>query len=830
MAERYDFDKIEKKWQQVWEKEKLFQVHEDPAKEKYYILEMFPYPSGRIHMGHVRNYSIGDALARYKMMQGYQVLHPMGWDSFGLPAENAAIEHKIHPARWTLDNIKYMRGQLKRLGISYDWSREIASCHPGYYKWSQWFFLKMYEKGLAYREKSLVNWCGSCETVLANEQVEGGLCWRCESVVEQKELDGWFLKIADYAEELLRGCDELGDRWPKRVLQMQRNWIGKSIGVEITFPVVGSHHQIVAFTTRQDTLCGATFISLAPEHPLSTELVRGTDKEAEVAGFIKDVLGEKKMARSAEEVDKKGVFTGRYAINPLTGRPIPIWVANFVLMEYGTGAIMSVPAHDQRDLDFARKYGLEVKVVIMSSEGGLDEKTMTQAYADEGYLVNSGQFDGLKSSEALEKIADYLEQKGAGKRSINYRLRDWGISRQRYWGTPIPILYCDACGIVPAPYEQLPVILPLDLEFDFGSKSPLSQSAEFINTTCPACHGPAKRETDTMDTFICSSWYFHRYTCPRYGDGPIDIKADDYWMPVDQYIGGIEHAILHLLYARFFNMALCDMGLVSSPEPFLSLLTQGMVIKEGAKMAKSKGNVVDPNDLMEKYGADTVRTFILFAAPTEKDLEWSDQGVEGAYRFLNRVWRLVSRNRVALKGARAVETPWDKLTQRQKSLKRQTHQTIRKVTDDIEKRYHFNTAISAIMELVNTLYLYQEEGLDGVTSSGLFKEALEALVKLSSPFAPHLAEELWEMLGHKSSVLKAGWPTYDPEIAKEEELLIVVQVNGKVRSRITVQESIDEEDLKERALTDEKIQSWVNGKKITKIVVVPKKLVNIVVS
>ena len=829
MEERYNPKKIEERWQKFWDDKKLFSVTEDSHRKKYYLLEMFPYPSGKIHMGHVRNYSIGDVIARYKLMRGYNVLHPMGWDAFGMPAENAAIQNKTHPAKWTYANIDYMRKQLKRMGLSYDWDREIASCHPKYYKWNQWFFLKMYDMGLAYRKRSFVNWCESCKTVLANEQVEAGLCWRCGTEVIQKELEQWFLKITEYAEELLKGCDTLSNGWPEKVLTMQKNWIGKSHGALVDFPVADSNHSISVFTTRQDTLYGATFMSLAPEHTLSKELCAGTHHEKDISDFISTVCREDKIRRSAEETEKKGVFTGRYAINPMTNEKIPIWIANFVLMEYGTGAIMAVPAHDQRDLDFARKYNIPVKAVIHPYDDSLDEDTMTEAYEAQGYLINSGQFNEMDSNEALDKIGEHLEEKGIGKRTVNYRIRDWGVSRQRYWGTPIPMIHCDKCGIVPVPYEQLPVILPLDIEFKEDGRSPLPETESFLNTDCPQCNNKARREADTLDTFICSSWYFDRYTCPRYDKGPLDKMAVNYWMPVDQYIGGIEHAILHLLYSRFFTMVLRDIGLLETAEPYDSLLTQGMVIKDGTKMAKSKGNVVDPNDIIDKYGADTTRLFILFTSPPERDLDWSDQGVEGAFRFLNRVWRMVEGNIEKIRDVPAYSGE-EAISDDSKKLNRKTHQTIKKVTEDIEERFHFNTAISAVMELVNSIYQFDAEKQNDTASLSVLRGAIENAVLLLSPIIPHICEELWERLGGKESIIKAPWPTFDEEVIKEDEIIIVVQINGKLRSRITVSSSCCEEDIKEKALDSDRVKELLAEKEIKKMIYVPNKLINIVTS
>jgi leucyl-tRNA synthetase len=828
MDQNYNFKEIEPKWQKKWEDENIFRVDEDPLKKKYYLLEMFPYPSGKIHMGHVRNYTIGDVLARFKMMQGYSVLHPMGWDAFGLPAENAAIKHKVHPAQWTRDNIANMRSQLKMLGFSYDWKREIATCHPKYYKWSQWIFLKMLEKGLAYRKKGLVNWCESCQTVLANEQVEGGLCWRCDSVVVQKELEGWLLKITDYAEDLLSDCKELSDGWPERVLTMQRNWIGKSYGAEVDFPVEGSDKIIKIFTTRADTLFGATFMCMAPEHPLVSEIVKGTGHEDTVNEFIKDVGREDKKMRGAEGTEKKGVFTGRYAVNPMSGEKIPIWLANFVLIEYGTGAIMSVPVHDQRDFEFARKYNIPIRIVIMPEipphppleKGGRGD--LEEAYTGEGYVVNSGQFNGLSSSEARDKIGDYLKEKGIGKKTVNYRLRDWGISRQRYWGTPIPIIYCEKCGVVPVPYEDLPVLLPTNIDFPPDGRSPLSKDDRFLKVKCPKCGRDARRETDTMDTFICSSWYFLRYTSPEFDDYPVNREAQKYWMPVDQYIGGIEHAILHLLYSRFFTKFLKNIGVVEVDEPFKRLLTQGMVLKDGAPMSKSKGNTVAPDDIIEKYGADTARLFILFASPPEKELEWSDQGVEGAFRFLSRVWRLVTSQESGFTSKIGISNPEPRTPNPE--LMRITHITIKRVTEDIE-RLHFNTAISAIMEFVNALY--QPSAVSHQPSA--FKDAINTLIILLSPFIPHIAEEMWEMTGNKGSVLKEPWPSYNSEFIKSEEITIVVQINGKVRSRITIDADIDDEGIKNAVLLDVKTKEFIGSKEIKKLVVVPKKLVSIVI-
>jgi len=857
---KYQPQLIEQKWQQEWEKENLFRVTEDPNKEKYYLLEMFPYPSGKIHMGHVRNYTIGDVVARYKRMIGKNVLHPMGWDAFGLPAENAAIENNTHPAKWTYDNIDAMKNQLKRMGFSYDWEREFATCDPEYYKWEQLVFLKMYEKGLAYKKRTFVNWCEKCQSVLANEQVENGRCWRhTEQEVTIKEMDSWFLKITDYAEEILEYCNKLPG-WPERVLAMQRNWIGKSYGAIIKFPLVGSDEVIEVFTTRQDTVYGATFLCFAPEHPMLKEIIKGLPQEKEVLDFIKKTLKMDSYMRTADYTEKEGVFTGRYCLNPVTGEQIPIYVANFVLFDYGTGAIMAVPTHDQRDFEFAKKYGLPLRVVIKPPDRDLDEETMTEAYVEEGILVNSGPFNGQKNLEALDSIAEYLESKGMGYKTVNYRLRDWGISRQRYWGAPIPIIYCDKCGTVPVPEEDLPVVLPLNLDMRPNGGSPLPFEPSFYETICPKCKGKARRETDTMDTFVESSWYFIRYACPDYDKGPIDRDRAEYWMPVDQYIGGIEHAILHLLYSRFYTRVLRDLGYISVSEPFTNLLTQGMVCKETqecpehgylypeevtegkcsicgkeviigntVKMSKSKKNVVDPQSMIDAYGADTVRMFCLFAAPPEKDLEWSEQGVEGAYRFLNRLWHLVVENleRVETVGVYDGNEPIDGPV---RSLHRKTHQTIKRVTNDIENRFHFNTAIAAVMELINEVnqFLHGNQEKDEIAWS-VVREAIETAMVLLSPVVPHITEELWHMLGHENFLLTQPWPRYDPKALEEEKRLVVLQVNGKVRSRIELPASCDDKEIEEAALSDERVKRFVGDKQVKKVYVIKKKLVNVVV-
>ena len=770
MNDFYNFKEVEKKWQQRWEAGGVFKTDEDSDKEKYYVLEMFPYPSGSLHMGHVRVYSIGDVIARFKKMQGFNVLHPMGWDAFGLPAENAAIQHGIHPAEWTWSNIDKMREQLKRLGISYDWDREVSTADPDYYKWTQWFFVQMYKKGLAYKKKSAVNWCPDCGTVLANEQVINNRCERCDTEVEEKELEQWFFKITDYAERLLNDY-QLLENWPEKVKLMQKNWIGRSEGLRIKFPVKGSDQALEVFTTRPDTIYGATYMVLAPEHPLVGELVKGTEKEEAVNDFIKEVKKEKEIERTSPESEKKGIFTGAYAINPMTGEDIPIMIANYVLMGYGTGAIMAVPAHDQRDMDFALKYDLPIKVVIQpeDQEGILTvEDLKGEAYIDDGILVNSAEYDGLTVAAAFDKMADDMEAKGIGQREVNYRLRDWLISRQRYWGTPIPIIYCDQCGIVPVPEEDLPVILPENVEFSPTGESPLGKIEDFINTSCPACGGRGRREIDTMDTFVDSSWYFLRYVDPHNRDLPFARDKADKWFPVDQYIGGVEHAILHLLYARFFTKVIADLGLTGEVEPFRNWLAQGMVLKDGAKMSKSKGNVVDPNEIIAKYGADTARLFILFAAPPEKDLEWSDAGVEGSERFLNRVWRLVADNIEDLRGKSVQDIELAALNKNEKELYQQLNISIKRVTEDLNTRMNFNTAISAIMELSNGIYHYLNESRE--KNYDLLKLVIDKLLLLLSPFAPHMSAELWEQLGNQGSIHEEAWPSYDEEALKKMKL------------------------------------------------------------
>ena len=825
MEAKYNPEAVEKKWQAFWEKEQLFHVTEDRSKGKYYVLEMFPYPSGRIHMGHVRNYCIGDVVARFKMMKGLNVLHPMGWDAFGMPAENAAIKHGSHPAVWTHQNIDEMRRQLKRMGFSYDWSREIATCHPEYYRWEQWLFLKMLEEGLVYRKKSIVNYCEPCQTVLANEQVEAGACWRCGTPVVQREQEGWFFKITQYAEELLEWCDRLPG-WPERVLTMQRNWIGRSRGARILFAQENGREPIEVFTTRPDTVYGATFMSLAPEHPLCLQLSKGTPQEKAVREFINRVLTQDWETRVGEESEKEGVFTGAYCINPVTGRRMPIYVANFVLYDYGTGAVMAVPAHDQRDFEFARKYGLEIIVVIQPNGQQLQPDKMTEAFVDEGILVNSDEFNGRDNISAMTAISEKLATMGKGGPTINYRIRDWGISRQRYWGAPIPIIHCPDCGPVPVPEKDLPVVLPTDIEFPESGRSPLPTLDWWVNVDCSRCGKPARRETDTMDTFVESSWYFDRYACPRYDKGILDKQAVGYWLPVDQYIGGIEHAILHLLYSRFFTKVLRDMGIKKSDEPFTNLLTQGMVIKDGAKMSKSKGNVVDPEELIDRYGADTVRLFCLFASPPERDLDWTSEGVEGAYRFLHRVWNLVAQ----LKDLQARSSEISD-NERARSIRRLTHRTIKKVTEDIENRFHFNTAVAAVMEMTNEIgRITPDEAAGSAELATALREALRMVVVLLSPFVPHIAEELWEALGEQPGMTRVPWPSFDPAHLIQEELLIVIQVNGKKRGEITVPADAPEDDIKAAALEAPNVKRFLEGKTLRKAVLVPGRLLNLVVS
>lgn len=826
MDVKYDFKNLEPRWQKYWEEKELYRVSESTDRPEYYCLEMFPYPSGNLHMGHVRNYSIGDVVARFKTMEGYNVLHPMGWDSFGLPAENAAIQRGIHPDLWTKDNIANMKRQLKSMGISYDWDREVATCLPDYYKWTQWLFLQFYKNGLAYKKKAAVNWCPSCATVLANEQVVEGACERCGAVVDKKDLEQWFFKITDYAQRLLDDLENLPG-WPEKVKTMQKNWIGRSEGVEAQFKAAKTGEPLPVFTTRHDTIFGVTYMVLAPEHPMVAKLIAGTGYEQDVKAFIRKVQQLSNVDRTSNELEKEGMFIGAYAVNPMTGEEVPIWITNYVIMDYGTGAVMGVPAHDARDFEFAKKYGLPIKAVINPPGVELDGETMTESYDDPGIMVNSPGFDGMSNIDAMIAMADYMEQKGSGKRVINYRLRDWLISRQRYWGAPIPIVYCEKCGVVPVPDEQLPVILPTDVEFKPTGESPLKTSQTFWETTCPTCGGKAKRELDTMDTFVCSSWYFLRYCDPKNSDEAFAKDKADYWMNVDQYIGGVEHAILHLMYARFFTKVLHDLKLVSVEEPFKNLLTQGMVLKDGSKMSKSKGNVVSPEDIINKYGADTARMFILFAAPPERDLEWNDAAVEGCYRFLNRMWRLVVSNvEMIRKGKKAVDT--GSLTQEDRDLRRAVHQGVKKVTEDISQRFNFNTAISAIMEMVNAMYNYKEKAQNGGDPTVL-REAAEKLLLLLAPLAPHITEELWHLMGKEKSIHQETWPQYEEEALKQDMINIVVQVNGKIRDHLDISPDLDGDGLKELILANDKLLQWIGAKNIVKIITVPKKLVNIVI-
>ncbi|MBC7252521.1 MAG: leucine--tRNA ligase [Actinobacteria bacterium] len=823
MEERYDFARLEEKWRRRWEEADLYRCVEDEERPKKYILVMFPYPSGPAHMGHVANYNLGDVLARYFRRRGMNVLHPMGWDGFGLPAENAAIRSGVHPSKYTWDNIALLKEGLQRLGYSYDWSRELATCDPEYYRWTQWFFLKFYERGLAYKALAWANWCPSCRTVLANEQVVGGRCERCDTLVEQKALPQWFLRITDYAERLLADMDQLSG-WPESVLTMQRNWIGRSEGCEVTFRVKETGQEIPIFTTRPDTLWGVTFFLLAPEHPLVDELTEGTPYREGVQAFRERLKGVSAIERTSLEAEKDGVFLGAHAVNPVNGEEVPIWTANFVLMEYGTGAVMAVPAHDQRDFEFARKFGLPIKVVIQPPGGDLRPEEMTEAYVDPGIMVHSGPFEGLDSEEGRTvRVPDYLEERGWGKRAVNYRLRDWLISRQRYWGVPIPIVYCSRCGMVPVPEEDLPVLLPEDVEFIFEGPSPLERSEEFRRTVCPRCGGEAERETDTMDTFVDSSWYYLRYASPRDKDRPFDPRAVRYWLPVDQYIGGIEHAIMHLLYSRFFTKVLKDLGMVDFDEPFTNLLCQGMVVMGGAKMSKSKGNVITPEGFIDSYGADTLRLFILFLGPPEADKEWNEAGIEGAHRFLHRVWRLVHRY-LDILTFKTQPVPED--AEVLKRLSHLTHRTIKKVTEDIE-RFAFNTAIAAIMEFTNGLYREIEEYPDAFnTYEG--HEAIRSLILLLAPFAPFITEELWEEVGGEFSVHQQPWPDYDPRLARSERITLVAQVDGKVRDRIEVDADVAEEEMERIALSSPKIRKNLEGREIARVVVVPGKLVNIV--
>ncbi|MEG1930845.1 MAG: leucine--tRNA ligase [Anaerovorax sp.] len=822
MIEGYNYSEIEKKWQKYWEENKLFKTDDDHSKKKYYLLEMFPYPSGKLHMGHVRNYSIGDVATRYLRMNGYNVLHPMGWDSFGLPAENAAIKNGIHPNIWTWENIGEMREQLKELGLSYDWDREIATCHPDYYKWMQWIFIQFFNKGLAYKKKNPVNWCPSCQTVLANEQVVDGICERCKTPVGKKDLDQWYLKITDYADRLLQDIDKL-DGWPNKVKVMQKNWIGKSVGGEVDFEIQGFDKKLSVFTTRPDTLYGVTYMVLAPEHPFVKELAAGGEQEEAVDAFLKKLQYLSDIDRSATNLEKDGVFLGRYAINPLNGKKVPIYIANYVLMDYGTGAIMAVPAHDQRDFDFAMKYQLEIIPVVEPKNPDIDVNNLKEAFVAEGTMINSEQFNGMNNKEAIVKIVDYLEEKKIGTKSVNFRLRDWLISRQRYWGTPIPMIYCEDCGWVAEKEENLPVMLPTDVVFTGKGESPLTTSPTFQDTTCPKCGKKAKRETDTMDTFLDSSWYFLRYTDANNKEEIFNKENAKYWMGVDQYIGGVEHAILHLLYARFFNKFLYDIGWAPTDEPFENLLTQGMVLKDGKKMSKSVGNVVSPDEIISKYGADTARLFILFASPPEKELEWSDAGVEGSYRFLNRVHRLVFELTPVIKSG---EKTYTVASEEDRKMLFVMNTTIKKVSDDVGGRFNFNTAISSIMEFVNELYRYKEEK---TANPSILKAAVENLILILSPFTPHICEEMWEHVGHKESVCTVSWPICDESALVKDTVEVVIQINGKVKEKIQVANGLDRDEFTKIAMDTQKIKDLLLGKEIVKVIAVPNKLLNIVV-
>lgn len=826
IQEKYAPHDIEAKWQKYWEENKTFKVEMDKDKPKSYVLEMFPYPSGNLHMGHVRNYSIGDVIARFRTMKGFNVLHPMGWDSFGMPAENAAIKHNIPPKKWTLENIANMTRQLKALGLSYDWDREVTTCKEDYYKWTQWFFELFYKRGLAVKKESAVNWCDTCNTVLANEQVIDGKCWRCDHEVVKKDLSQWFFKITDYADELLKDLDLLPG-WPERVKTMQHNWIGRSEGLEFSFEIPALNDTVAVYTTRPDTAYGVTFMALAAEHPLIKKICENNPKADEINAFCERVRNQSEIERTSSESEKEGVFTGVYCINPFTGRKVEIWVTNYVLYDYGTGAVMGVPTGDQRDWMFADKYGIEKIVTICPIGKELKLEEMTCAYEEkEGMLVNSGEFTGMEMHKAMSAIMDKAEAEGFGKRRVNYRLRDWLISRQRYWGAPIPIIYCPHCGEVLVPEDQLPVRLPEDVSFTAGAKSPLATSEEFVHCKCPKCGADATRETDTMDTFLCSSWYYLRYTDAHNDKMPFDKELNNYWGPVDQYIGGIEHAILHLLYSRFFVKVLRDAGLVDYDEPFSNLLTQGMVIKDGAKMSKSLGNVVSPEEILSKYGADTARLFILFAAPPERELEWSDRGVEGSFRFLNRIWRIVQAFENVL-AQKVTEYDHSNLSEADKDLRRVLHSSIKKVTNDIETRFNFNTAISTMMELVNALYAYKEAAKE--PNAGLIYEAISDLIKMMSPFVPHITEELWRgAIDANSSVHEQSWPECDEEALKVDNVEIVLQVNGKVRGRLTVPAEVTKEELEKIAMADANVQAHIGDATVRKVICVPGRLVNIV--
>ena len=822
--EKYSPQEIEKKWQAKWTEDDVYKTEMDPDRPKYYALEMFPYPSGNLHMGHVRNYSIGDVLARYKAMEGYNVLHPMGFDSFGMPAENAAIKHGVKPSDWTFSNIEHMKQQQSQMGLSYDWDRQAVTCTPEYYRWTQWLFELFYKRGLAYKKKASVNWCDTCGTVLANEQVVDGKCWRCDSDVQKKDLSQWFLKITDYADILLKDLDKL-EGWPERVKTMQDNWIGRSEGLEFQLDVPELGEKLPVYTTRPDTAYGITFVALAAENPIVAKICAGNPKAEAIEAFCAKVRNQSELERTSSESEKEGIFTGIYAINPFNGNKVELWVTNYVLADYGTGAVMGVPSGDQRDWMFAKKYDLPIILTIQPKGQELRLEEMTEAYTDkDGVLVNSGKFSGMEIHKAMSGIIDEAEAQGFGQRKVNYRLRDWLISRQRYWGAPIPVIHCPHCGEVLVPEKDLPVLLPEDVSFDQGSLSPLASSESFVHCKCPQCGADATRETDTMDTFICSSWYYLRYTDPKNDQAPFDKDKVNYWAPVDQYIGGIEHAILHLLYSRFFTKVLHDAGLVDFDEPFKNLLTQGMVLKDGSKMSKSKGNVVSPEEIIEKYGADTARLFILFAAPVDRDLEWSDQGVEGAYRFLGRVWRILGHFEDDIKAGQD-EYDVTALTKEEQELRRVLHLTIRKVTEDVRDRFMFNTAISSVMELVNAFYGFQDKTIN----QGLVREIAADLVKMLAPFAPHITEELWSRLFGNGSVHQQKWPVYDEAATRQSEIEIVLQINGKVRDKITVPADLDRAGMEKAVMALPRTVELTAGKEIVKVICVPKKLVNIVV-
>lgn len=832
MEKLYNHHEIERNWQKKWEAENIFHSEYQPDKPKYYLLEMLPYPSGKIHMGHVRNYSIGDVIARIRRMQGYNVLHPMGWDAFGLPAENAAIKRHIQPAKWTWSNIGEMRSQLKKMGFSYDWEREIATCDPHYYHWEQLFFLKLLEKGLIYRKKSPQNWCPSCHTVLANEQVQEGKCWRCDSTVEQKELAQWFLKITAYADELLRDLSVLEKNWPERVINMQHNWIGKSTGANIQFDIKGSPDKIEIFTTRPDTLYGVTFITLAPEHPLVEKLISDYPKKDEVEAFIKKIRDMDRLERQADTLEKEGIFTGSYAIHPLTGKEIPIWLGNFVLADYGTGAVMGVPCSDQRDFEFARKYNLPIKMIIRPASGSISEDELESAWTESGTLINSDQFNGMQNTEGGRAIVKLLASMNKGKEAIQYRLRDWNISRQRYWGSPIPVVYCDQCGIVPEKENNLPVLLPTDVELDAEGHSPLPGKESFINCICPNCGGAATRETDTMDTFVESSWYFARYADPANNNAPFDKEIINYWLPVDQYIGGVEHAILHLLYARFFTKALRDLNIYPEKlsEPFSRLLTQGMVLKDGAKMSKSKGNVIDPEEMNERYGADTVRLFCLFAAPPDRDFEWTDNGIEGASRFLNRIWRLFYEEKdriIPVRAGSAIKE--NAISPVLEEIRRKEHLTLKKAGHDFGERFQFNTGIAAIMELVNLLYASRESIGSSDNDKRILSSALATVLTLLYPISPHITSQLWKEMGHASDLTGETWPLWDENAIAAQTSTIAVQINGKLRGTIELSTGSDKEAMQQAVLEADLFKKYYNGKQVKKIICIPDRLINIVI-